>query len=67
MTRTLRVALTEAELRRLGERAALDCRRPQEQVRYFVLNALGLLDSDESQNANSDVNPGQGSHVAAAA
>src|SRR5689334_14105902 len=50
VTRTIRVALTEAELRRLGESAAQNCRRPQEQVRFFVLNALGLIDRNAPEN-----------------
>lgn len=40
MTQTLTIALTETEMKLLRKHAALDCRRPQEQARYFLRNVL---------------------------
>lgn len=40
MTRTITLALTETEMQLLRKFAALGCRRPQEQARYFLRAAL---------------------------
>jgi len=60
------VPLGREEFDALRESAKQDYRHPREQARY-LLRKLLLGTYEQSANANSDVNPGQGSHVAAAA
>ncbi len=46
MGKQLSIYLDEFEARRLTEIAIRECRRPHDQARYFLLNALGLATSD---------------------
>ncbi len=54
MYTSLKVLLTEMEMRELQRLAALDCRQPREQAHYLLRQAL--LDGAQSlsTNANSD-------------
>lgn len=45
MGKQLSIYLDEVEARRLTEIAIRECRRPHDQARYFLLNALGLTDN----------------------
>lgn len=42
MGKQLSIYLNEIESKRLTEIAIRECRRPHDQVRYILLNALGL-------------------------
>lgn len=46
MGKQLSIYLDEVEARRLTEIAIRECRRPHDQAKYFLLNALGLKISD---------------------
>lgn len=48
MGKQLSIYLNEVEVKRLTEIALRECRRPHDQARYFLLNALGLMSDDSA-------------------
>ncbi|CAN5490285.1 hypothetical protein BH10CHL1_BH10CHL1_01610 [soil metagenome] len=54
MGKQLSIYLNEIEAQRLTEIAIRECRRPHDQARYFLLNALGL--ATDNDNAPTIIN-----------
>lgn len=52
MGKQLSIYLDESETKRLAEIAARECRRPHDQVRFLLRQALGLTDEQSSQTQN---------------
>ena len=59
------LVLADDEMEYLRRAARQELRRPRDHARHIIRTAL--LNDTVHLNANSDVNPGQGSHVAVAA
>jgi len=55
MTRTLKIALTETEMKLLLEQSTLNCRRPHDQARFLLRSCLLSDNQAAAINANSDV------------
>lgn len=53
MGKQLSIYLNETATERLVERAIRECRRPNDQARYIILSALGLVTDDIPRAENS--------------
>jgi len=62
------IELESSEFKLLKGNAHRQIRTPENLARFLILRGLGFtVEEQETTNANSDVNTGQGSHVAVAA